>query len=835
MTTTPTSQTQTDQIESLLTQLTLAEKVSLLAGLDNWHSVPVPRLDIPLLKVTDGPNGARGGDGNLGPTSACFPVGVALAATWNPALIQRVGAALAVEAQSKGSQVLLAPTVNIHRSPLAGRNFECYSEDPFLTGKMATAYIQGLQSGGVSACIKHFVANDSEFERFSMSSQVQERPLREIYLRPFQMAVRDARPWSLMSAYNRINGEYASASHRLLTEILKEEWGFDGAVVSDWYGTYAEDVAAAGLDIEMPGPARWMGETVLAAVESGELDEALIDDKVRRILRLLHRVGAFDRGAMTPATLSEQPVDRPEDRALIREVGGQAAVLLKNEPVLGDGPILPLDRKRVRSIAVIGENARWAQVQGGGSAGVSPHYVIDPFQGIKTQAGDGVRVNYAIGTPIHRMLPTLNPDWLTGPDGSPGFRVTFYDNRDFAGEPVHTATTRRSLLNWYGDTDDHINPADFALTMESTLTVPESGTFQMGILGVGTSRLLIDGQVVLESVYGGSGGDFMSMGDGVTETVIDLVAGHPYALRLEFASTADSRWRAIRLGCMIPLPGDPIAEAVALATRSDVAVIFAGLSNEWESEGVDRETMDLPGAQTELIRRVVAANPNTVVVLNTGSPVTMPWADEVPAVVQSWYAGQEAGNAIADVLFGTVDPAGRLPTTFPRRLADNPAYLNYPGENGKVLYGEGLFVGYRYYDAKGVPVLFPFGHGLSYAEFAYANLAIAQSNGAIRVSVDVANTGSRSGQEVVQLYVTDVESRLVRPEKELRAFAKIALAPGETETVSFELTEDDLVYYDPALPGWVAEPGAFRVLVGRSAADIRVSGEFEWQGKNIEK
>lgn len=818
-----------EKIETLLAQLTLAEKVSLLAGLDNWHTVPVPRLGIPMLKMTDGPNGARGGDGNLGPTSACFPVGVALAATWNPDLVERVGAALAGEVKAKGSHVLLAPTVNIHRSPLAGRNFECYSEDPYLAGRTATAYVRGLQGGGAAACIKHYVANDSEFERFSMSSEVQERPLREIYLRPFQMAVRDAKPWSLMSAYNRVNGEYASASHRLLTEILKEEWGFDGAIVSDWYGTYEDGVAAAGLDLEMPGPARWMGENVLAAVQSGELNEALIDDKVRRILLLLQRTGALDGGAMQTADLVEQAINRPEDGALIREVGSQAAVLLKNDPVAQGAPLLPLDRTGIRSVAVIGENARWAQVQGGGSAGVSPHYVIDPYQGIRSAAGDEVQVKYAIGTPIHRYLPMLNPDWLTDPDGSPGFRVSFFTNRDFAGQPVHTANTRRSGLSWYGNTADHIDPSNFSLIMESTFTPPESGSFQIGMLGVGKSRLLLDGVELLAGDYQGSGGDFMSMGGGLQIADVDLVAGQPYDLRVEFASTSDSRWRTIALGCMIPLPADPIAEAVALAARSDVAVVFAGLSNEWESEGVDRETMELPGAQTELIRRVVAANPNTVVVLNTGSPVTMPWVDEVPAVVQAWYAGQEAGNAIADVLFGAADPAGRLPTTFPRRLADNPAYLNYPGENGKVLYGEGLFVGYRYYDAKDVDVLFPFGHGLSYADFAYANLAVEQTGQSVQVRVDVTNTANRPGTEVIQLYVGDVESRLVRPQKELRAFAKIALAPGETQTVTFELGEDDLAYYDPSVPGWVAEPGLFNVFVGRSAADIRLTGEFEWQ------
>jgi beta-glucosidase len=806
-------ETMEEKINTIIEQLTLAEKVSLLAGADVWRTVPVERLGIPVMKVSDGPNGARGVDDNTGPTSVCFPVGVALGATWNPALVAQVGQALADEVKAKGAHVLLAPTVNIHRSPIAGRNFECYAEDPYLSGTLASAYIQGLQSQGVGACIKHFVCNDSEFERFSMSSEVTERPLREIYLEPFRIALETAKPWTIMSSYNRINGVWASENSRLLRDILKGEWGFDGLVISDWYGSYSENVAAGGLDLEMPGPARWHDDRVRQAVENGELDEALVDDKVRRLLRTMFRVGLFEQPELQP----EQSINRPEHRQLVRAAAGEAIVLLKNE-----GSLLPLDPAKPQRIAVIGENAMMAQIMGGGSSGVNPHYAISPLTGIRQKVGEQVQIEYTLGCPIHRQLPQIPSDWLCAEaNGRPGLTLAYFGNRNLEGDPIYTAVIQKTDLTWFGERHPYMNPADFSVRLSGQLVVPQSGAYTFTLVSTGPSRFLLDGAVQLQC---------QTTEAEATAVTLNLTANQPYDVVIEYSADPDSKGKTLRLGCLPPQDDDPIATAVALAAQSDVAIIVAGLTKEWESEGFDRPDMELVGAQNELIARVAAANPNTIVVLNVGSPVTMPWLDSVTAVLQLWYPGQEGGNAVADVLFGDVNPSGHLPTTFPRRLADNPAYLNYPGENGKVQYGEGLFVGYRYYDKKEIAPLFPFGHGLSYTTFAYANLNITVNGTAVQVQVDVTNTGERAGQEVVQVYVRDEAARLVRPLKELKAFAKIALQPGETQTVSLPLNRQSLAFYDPAVGNWVTEAGTFTVLVGRSAQDIRLSRQFEWVG-----
>ncbi|MBN1180139.1 MAG: glycoside hydrolase family 3 C-terminal domain-containing protein [Anaerolineae bacterium] len=803
----------TVDIEHLLAHMTLEEKAALLAGADRWTSVPVERLGIPALKMTDGPAGARGARSWGGPTSACFPPGAALAATWNTALVRRVGAALGEEARAKGAHILLAPTVNIHRSPLAGRNFEAYSEDPYLAGKMATAYIQGLQSQGVGACIKHFVCNDSEFERMSISSEVSERALHEIYLTPFRIALRDAQPWAVMSAYNRLNGTYCSENALLLLDLLKGAWAFNGIVISDWFGTYSDKVAAGGLDLEMPGPARFMGGRVAGAVRSGALDAALVDDKVRRLLRTLERAGAFG----DPGPKPEAAVDRPEHRRLARETAAEAMVLLKNADA-----ILPLDLEALDSIAVIGAHARWPAVQGGGSIRVTPHYTVSPYAGIVARAGGQAAVRYALGCPASKGLPPLNVDWLTTDSGEKGLTMTYFDAPDMSGDPLCTEVVRQGTFKWVDDLAPGVNPMRFSLRMTATLTPPESGAYTFALESTGTSWLALDGRRVIEHQPGEA--------KELSVAEVELAAGQGYALEVAYAWDLGLAWQALNLRCMPPLPPDPIAAAADLAARSDVALVFAGLTDEWESEGFDRPDMDLPGEQVALIERVAAANPNTVVVLSAGSPVQMDWADKVKGVLLAWYPGQEAGNAIADVLFGDVDPSGRLPTTFPRRLQDNPAYINYPGENGKVYYGEGLFVGYRYYDKKGIEPLFPFGYGLSYTTFTYADLVLDAAEVAVgeglRARVTVQNTGPRAGQEVVQLYVRDVSPRLTRPEKELKAFAKLALEPGEAQTVAFELDADALAFYDPARQAWAVEPGAFEVLVGHSSRDIRLRARF---------
>jgi len=808
--------------EHLIDQMTLEEKASLLAGVDLWHTAPVERLGIPSIKVTDGPIGARGADGSVGPTSACFPAGVALAATWNPELVERVGRALGEETKAKGAHILLGPTVNIHRSPLAGRNFECYSEDPYLTGRIAVAYIKGVQSQGVGACIKHLVCNDSEFERRTISSQVGERALREIYLAPFRTAVRKARPWAVMSAYNKVNGVYCSENSYLLLDILKGEWGFDGIVMSDWFGTYSLNAVQGGLDLEMPGPACWMGAQVIEAVKAGKVSETVLDDKVRRLLRTIIRAGAFEEPELRP----ERAIDKPEHRRLAREAAAEAIVLLKN-----DGNILPLDPEKLDSIAVIGPNAKRAQIMGGGSAAVTPHYVVSPLDGIVNRVGHVVDVGYEIGCPTHRSLPPLDTEWLTG---RKGLEVQLFSGDTLTGEPTSTRFTDRTHITWTDGFLSNVTPDSFSARLTGTFRPPKTGLHAFNLQGSGLSRLFIDGAELIDNWTGRPSGDSpRDNGENIVE--IQMIAGRPYRLEIEYHFEGSDPWRVLRIGCLPPISPQSIQEAVTLAAGSQVAIVFAGLTDEWESEGYDRPDMELPDDQVELIERVAAVNPNTIVVLNTGAPVTMNWLNRVPAVLQAWYAGQEMGNAIADVLFGDVNPSGKLPTTFPRRLQDNPAYINYPGENGQVNYGEGIFVGYRYYEKKGVEPLFPFGHGLSYTTFAYKNLALDATEldpgNEVQVNFDIENTGECWGKEVVQLYLRDVESRLVRPEKELKAFTKVALEPGETKTVTFTLGQEALAFYDPGQKRWTAEAGAFEVLIGRSSRDIRLRGCFVLKGE----
>jgi beta-glucosidase len=805
------------KIESLLAEMTLEEKVAMAAGADLWHSTGVERLGVPQIKVTDGPNGARGGDFGGGVGSACFPAGVCLGSTWNTELIERVGQALGEEVKSKSAHMLLAPTVNIHRSPLNGRNFECYSEDPYLTARIAAAYIKGVQKQGVGACIKHFVCNDSEFERHSISSEVGERALREIYLPPFETAVKEAGVWAVMSAYNKVNGTYCSENHYTLIDILKGELGFEGIVISDWGGTYSTvDAANNGLDLEMPGPARWMSGKLLEAVQDGQVSEAAVDDKVRRLLRIILKAGVQE-GPEPP----EQAIDRPEHRKLIREAAGEGIALLKNNGVL------PLDEAQVKSVAVIGPNAVEAKIMGGGSAQVKAHYAISPLEGIQARAGDDVEVMCALGCDNYKDIPELKTDWLTPVGGAGrGGTVAYFNNLDLEGDPVLTETTDRTRLMWFGQVAPGVDRACFSARLVGTLAVPESGTYTFSLTSVGVSRMFIDGELVIDNWtdYRPMRGFFDADRRGVTAEV-ELAAGQTYQLKVEYSKQQAPRFAALRIGCLPAQPADLMERAVQAASGADVALVFIGTSGEWESEGFDRPDMELPGRQVELVEKVAAANPNTVVVLNTGSPISMRWLDRVAAVVEAWFPGQECGNAIADVLFGDVNPSGRLSQTWPVRLEDNPAFINYPGENGRVVYGEGLFVGYRYYEKKKIEPLFPFGHGLSYTTFEYSNVRLDKAEYAlgepITVSVDVTNSGSRAGKEVIQLYVRDVESRLVRPEKELKAFAKVALKPGETQTVTLTLDERALSFYDDAQAQWAAEAGEFEVLVGASSRDIR--------------
>ena len=654
-----------EDLALIISQMTLEEKAALCTGATAWTSTPVEHLGIPELIVSDGPHGVRKvPDANsmaIGSLpSTCFPTASCLASTWNRDLIREMGEALAEECIALNVDVLLGPGANMKRSPLGGRNFEYFSEDPYLAGEMAASMINGVQSKGVGTSLKHYAANNQEFQRFSINAVIDERTFREIYLAGFEKAVKQAKPWTVMCSYNKINGTFASQNHYLLTDILKKEWGFEGFIMSDW-GAVRDRIAAlkAGLDWEMPGPQDRRVKAVVEAVRNGELDEAVLNESVRRILNITFRA---------KKTPKNSTYDADAHHELAHKIAGEGVVLLKN-----DG-LLPL--KAHEHIAVIGHSAENAHFQGGGSSHINPTKVAVPFNEIKNQADDAELI-YAPGYPM----------------------------------------------------DD---------------------TFKQGM----------------------------------------------------------------------------IDEAVSAARTADVVVLFIALPSYKESEGYDRTDLDLTAQQAALIKAVSKVQPKTVVIINNGAPVVMgDWIDGVSAVIEGWMMGQAGGIAIADILFGRVNPSDKLAETFPLRLEDTPAYINWPGETGTVHYGEGLFIGYRYYDTKKVPVLFPFGHGLSYTTFEYSNPKVSSSAfkdvDGVTVKVDVTNTGKLAGAEIVQVYVHDHECSLVRPEKELKGFAKVYLEPGETKTVSVKLDFRSFAFYHVEYKQWITETGEFDILIAASAADIR--------------
>jgi len=786
----------------------------MLAASDLWFSTSVPRLNIPYFHVADGPNGVRGTWSKMSPSSAATPVGIALGATWNPEIVEKIGNVLAEEARVKNANILLAPTVNIHRTPIAGRNFECFSEDPYLTGVMASAYIKGLQDRGIGACIKHFVCNDQEFERNSMSSEVDERTLREIYLEPFRIAIRNSNPWTIMSGYNRVNGVYACENDRTLKEILKGEWKYEGAVISDWFGTYDESVPAGGLDIEFPGTARWMSpEFVNRALKGGKLSMDGLNDKIRRLLLVTEKAGLLE----SPEHPTEHAEDNPEHRKIIRKAADEAIVLLKN------GGNLPF--KKVKSIAVIGPHTTNASIFGGGSSsGFIPHYVVSPYEGIKKRAGKKIKVDTAPGCHIYKNLPAPAPETLSTTDGRVGLNLSLFNGIQFSGLPRYESVVDIPVFDWFHNSIPNVNRENFSMRLDGFFTPKESGRHKLSLSGVGWCRLYLDGELVVNH----SSDEHLGR-EIITEK--RLKGGKSYAIKLEYWFTGDVHHRSVSIGHEPPHAKDLIKEAVKIAKKSDVVVLVVGLNKDWEAEGFDRVDMKLPGEQNKLIKQVLKVNKNTIVVMNVGSPVEMPWIDKAQSVLQLWYNSQEQGNALADILFGDVNPSGKLPASFPVRLEDNPAFINYPGENGKVRYGEGVFVGYRYYDKKNVAPLFPFGHGLSYTRFKYSNLKLSAKrtsvDGTLKVKVDVTNTGRVRGKEVVQLYVRDIQSTMARPVKELKAFAKVELKPGQKKTVTFTLDREAFWYFDTKINGWNIETGEFELLVGASSRDIRLKDKID--------
>ncbi|GGJ08940.1 glycoside hydrolase family 3 C-terminal domain-containing protein [Paenibacillus hunanensis] len=666
----------TSDINKLISQMTLEEKASLCSGLDFWHTQPIERLDIPAVMVTDGPHGLRkqGGSGDhlgLGDSvpATCFPTAAGLASSWNRELLHQVGEAIGEEAQAEQVAIVLGPGTNIKRSPLCGRNFEYFSEDPYLSSELAASHIQGVQSQDVGTSLKHFAANNQEERRMSVDTIVDERTLREIYLASFEGAVKQGKPWTVMCSYNKLNGTYTGENEYLLTDILRREWGFEGFVVSDW-GAVNERVDAlkAGLELEMPANGGIGDAKIVAAVKDGKLDEKILDRAVEQLLRFVFNAIELQKPNAT--------FDPNEHHQLARRVAAESMVLLKN-----DHNLLPLSKKG--RVAVIGEFAVQPRYQGSGSSHINPTQLDQALDEIRKLVDSESEVTYA-----------------------PGYDL---------------------------DSDD--------------------------------------------------------------------------------------------------VKDELVQEAVKLANEADVVILFTGLPDRYESEGYDRTHLELPLNHKQLIKELAAVQPNLVVVLSNGSPVTMPWLDQTSAVLEGYLGGQAGGGAVADLLFGEVNPSGKLPETFPVQLSDNPSFLNFPGEGDRVEYREGIFVGYRYYDTKQLEPLFPFGYGLSYTSFEYSELQVDRTSmtdqNTVNVQVTVRNTGSRRGQEIVQLYVHDPESSVIRPEQELKGFAKVALEPGERKTVSFMLDKRAFAYYHTELRDWHVETGEYELRVGASSRDIRLKQTIE--------
>lgn len=810
--------------DALTAALTIEQKVMLLAGADTWHTAVLP--GVPVLRCSDGPAGVRGTSFN-GPPSASFPCGTALGSTFDPDLVEEIGRALGREARSKGAHVLLAPTVNLHRTPIGGRNFECMSEDPTLTAHLAAAYIRGVQSQRVAACIKHYVANDTEHERMSISSEVDERTLRELYLVPFETAVRAVADGGagvrvVMSSYNRINGVHAGEHDQLLRGVLRDEWGFDGVVVSDWFGTQSTAAALeAGLDLEMPGPTRRRGEHLLAAVRAGEVSLARIDESVTRLLELMRWCGLDD-----PAegwTVDETTDDSPATRAVIRRAAIEGSVLYRNEPAAPGGePLLPLAPGR--RVALIGPNSERGHLQGGGSARVRPNRPVPILGALRER---GVHVVHHRGCVIARRLPVAR-----------GRFEAVYSSGD--GTVATVALERVSLL-WTEPPAEGIDPGHFGCTIRGQFTPDVSGTWEFGVMVVGSAVLRVDGRVVVDLTEPQVGGGFFGMGSPEVRGTVELEAGTPCTVEVSYPLQRYEMLRGLRLGAMPLAAEDEVAEAAELAATADVAVVVVGTDDDWETEGEDRATMDLPGRQDQLVAAVVAANPNTVVLVNAGSPVSMPWLDAVPAVLQIWFPGEECGNAVADMVLGVEEPGGRLPVTIPRRLADTPAYLSHPGEHGVARYAEGLFVGYRWYDAREIEPAVPFGHGLGYTTWELGASSISGTLGpgrvpgaptgtptGVTVTVEVTNTGPRAGSTVVQCYVAPPQGApaagLRRPVRELRGFARVRAEAGQRITAEIRLDERAFATWDPVAHEWAVPDGVHHLEVGFSSRDLVAAG-----------
>ena len=791
------------RVNELIGKMTLDEKISLLAGV-GFDTVEIKRLGIPALRMTDGPAGVRTGQ------ATSFPSPVALAATFDPEMVYAVGKAIAQEAKAKGKNVLLAPCVNIQRTPFGGRNFESFGEDPYLAARMAVGYIKGVQSENVMATVKHFAANNQEVNRMTIDAKVDERSLHEIFFPAFKAAVQEADSWAVMSAYNKLNGYYASENHFLLTDILKNKWQFNGLVMSDWGAVHSTvPTLKHGLDLEMPTDVFLNKSAVRKALEDKQITESDIDSMIHGTLTAMILSGIMDGKGSGPGSL-----DTPEHRDIALKAARESIVLLQNKL-----NVLPLDANKIKSIAVIGPNAAVARIGGGGSAEVKPFAAVSPLDGIKRAVGQ-IRVDHASGMDVLDDTTPVPSENLRTPDGSSnGLAAEYFDNMTLDGPPRLTRIDPQLDFHWAtGAPADNIPADKFSNRWTGQLVASVSGRYAISLASNDGGRLFVDDKLVVD-VWG----DHATLKG---STVVELKAGEPRKIRVEHYENIGNA--DLVLGWKL-LAESAMDKAVDAAKNADAAVVFVGLSDAVEVETRDRKELGLPTEQEDLIRAVAKANPKTVVVVTSGGPVTMAnWVGQVPAVIQAFYYGEEGGSAIADVLFGKISPSGKLPATFLKRWEDSPAYGRYPGDGKAVSYDEGIFVGYRWFDKNNIEPDFPFGHGLSYTTFNYSNLKLfpGKDGSTVTAQFDIENSGGRDGAEATQIYIQDVESSVPRPAKELKGFQKLFLKAGEKKKISIPLDFDAFAFYDTAKRSWVAEKGEFKVLVGSSSRDIRLEGDF---------
>ncbi|WP_369258597.1 glycoside hydrolase family 3 protein [Streptomyces sp. R35] len=809
---TPADEAREAAVEAALGRLDLDAKARLLSGQDMWSLPALPEIGLKSLVMSDGPIGVRGVRWTADDPSIALPSPTALAATWDPDLARRAGTLLAQEARRKKVHVLLAPTVNLHRSPLGGRHFEAYSEDPYLTGAIGSGYVQGVQSGGVGTTVKHFVANDAETDRFTVNNVVSERALRELYLAPFETIVENAHPWGIMTAYNSVNGTTMSEHRYLVNEILRGEWGFDGFNVSDWMAARSTKGAIeGGLDVAMPGPQTVYGAPLAAAVRAGEVEEAKVDEAVRKVLRLAARVGILE-GAEPVVTELPAPVD---GEALAREIARRSFVLVRNEARDGN-KALPL---KPGTVALAGAAARDARVLGGGSATVFPSHVVSPLDGLITALPEG-SLTYTVGADPTEELAIADK----------GFELRAVC-RDANGEIIGSGSAPNGQIQWMGDdlpegvTHDTLHSVE----LTGTFTPRDSGPHTFGIKGLGAFTLTVDGTTYFDDAQRTDKDDPFEafFGAPVPRAQAELTAGEPVEVSLT---------HVVRLPEGIPMKvvgfslahqepwrdaDELIAEAVEAARAADTAVVVVATTDRVESEGFDRKDLRLPGRQDELVHAVAAANPNTVVVVNSGSPVELPWRDEVAAVLLSWFPGQEGGAALADVLTGAHEPGGRLPSTW-GSFADAPVTQVIPAD-GELPYSEGVFIGYSAWEKAGKTPSYAFGHGLGYTDWTYESIEIDGTTATIRVR----NSGERAGREVVQVYLAPVEADAERPARRLAGFAGVAAGPGESVEAVVELPRRAFEVWDENARSWAYVKGSYEVQAGRSLMDRRLSTIIE--------